>query len=143
MFEWIEGLTVLQKVFFYTALPFSLVLIIQIILSLVGLGHGGADGADGADADGDGVPDQLDADGDGTLSHVFTFTDVETYAPNGTRYVYTVEEVTDGFLADHPDFTRTPFTLPAPAGETDGQLTLWPQRHGTDGFYICRMERRV
>ena len=65
MFEWIEGLTVLQKVFFYTALPFSLVLIIQIILSLVGLGHGGADGADGADADGDGVPDQLDADGDG------------------------------------------------------------------------------
>ena len=51
-------------------------------------------------------------------------------------------EVTDGFLADHPDFTRTPFTLPAPAGETDGQLTLWPQRHGTDGFYICRMERR-
>ena len=50
--------------------------------------------------------------------------------------------VTDGFLADHPDFTRTPFTLPAPVGETDGQLTLWPQRHGTDGFYICRMERR-
>ena len=52
-------------------------------------------------------------------------------------------EVTDGFLADHPEFVRTPFTLPAPAGETDGQLTLWPQRHGTDGFYICRMERRV
>ena len=51
-------------------------------------------------------------------------------------------EVTDGFLADHPEFVRTPFTLPAPAGETDGQLTLWPQRHGTDGFYICRMERR-
>ena len=51
-------------------------------------------------------------------------------------------EVTDGFLADHPDFTRTPFTLPAPVGETDGQLSLWPQRHGTDGIYICRMERR-
>ena len=51
-------------------------------------------------------------------------------------------EVTDGFLADHPEFVRTPFTLPAPVGETDGQLTLWPQRHGTDGFYICRMERR-
>ena len=53
------------------------------------------------------------------------------------------EQVTDGFLADHPEFVRTPFTLPEPAGETDGQLTLWPQRHGTDGFYICRMERRA
>lgn len=53
------------------------------------------------------------------------------------------EQVTDGFLADHPEFVRTPFTLLEPAGETDGQLTLWPQRHGTDGFYICRMERRA
>ena len=25
---------------------------------------------------------------------------------------------------------------------TEGQLTLWPQRHGTDGFYICRMKRK-
>ena len=53
------------------------------------------------------------------------------------------EQITDGFLADHPEFVRTPFVLPAPVGETDGQLTLWPQRHGTDGFYICRMERRA
>ena len=27
-------------------------------------------------------------------------------------------------------------------GKTDGSLTLWPQRHDTDGFYICRMTRR-
>ena len=26
-------------------------------------------------------------------------------------------------------------------GETEGQVTLWPHRHGTDGFYICRMTR--
>ena len=51
------------------------------------------------------------------------------------------EGVTDSFLAEHPDFGRTPFTLPSPAGETEGQVTLWPHRHDTDGFYICRMER--
>ncbi len=52
------------------------------------------------------------------------------------------QQVADGFLADHPDFYMTPFTLPEPAGETEGQLTLWPQRHDTDGFYICRMTRQ-
>lgn len=51
------------------------------------------------------------------------------------------EQVTDAFLAEHPDFSRESFSLPEPVGETDGQLTLWPQRHGVDGFYICRMKR--
>ena len=51
------------------------------------------------------------------------------------------EQVTDAFLTEYSDFCRDGFTLPAPVGETEGQLTLWPQRHGTDGFYICRMKR--
>mgnify|MGYP001257895219 FL=1 len=51
------------------------------------------------------------------------------------------EQVTDAFLTEHSDFCRDGFTLPAPVGEAEGQLTLWPQRHGTDGFYICRMKR--
>ena len=51
------------------------------------------------------------------------------------------EGVTDAFLAAHQDFTYDPFSLPVPAGEAEGHLTLWPQRHGTDGFYICRMKR--
>lgn len=51
--------------------------------------------------------------------------------------------VTDGFLAAHPDFSREDFVLPGPIGHCDGQVTLWPQRHGTDGFYICRMRRRA
>ena len=25
---------------------------------------------------------------------------------------------------------------------TEGEITLWPHRHGTDGFYICRITRR-
>ena len=53
------------------------------------------------------------------------------------------EQVSDAFLADHPDFEKVPFVLPEPVGGTDGQLTLWPQRHGTDGFYICRMKRQA
>ena len=53
------------------------------------------------------------------------------------------QEITDGFLAEHPDFSMTPFVLPLESvGECDGHLTLWPHRHGTDGFYICRMTRR-
>lgn len=51
------------------------------------------------------------------------------------------EQVTDAFLAEHPEFTQEHFTLPEPVGETEGQLTLWPFRHDTDGFYICRMRR--
>ncbi len=49
------------------------------------------------------------------------------------------EQVADGFLAEHSDFSRDNFTLPN--GERMSQLTLWPQRHDTDGFYICRMKR--
>ena len=52
------------------------------------------------------------------------------------------EQVTDAFLAEHPDFSRENFELPAPVGAVPGQITLWPQRHGTDGFYICRMRRK-
>ena len=53
------------------------------------------------------------------------------------------QEITDGFLAEHPDFSMMPFVLPLESvGACDGHLTLWPHRHGTDGFYICRMTRR-
>ena len=71
-------------------------------------------------------------------------------APGGTLIYSTCtvlpeenEQVSDAFLAEHPDFVREAVVLPQPVGETDGQLTLWPQRHDTDGFYICRMKRRA
>ncbi len=74
-----------------------------------------------------------------------------TYVRPGGTLIYSTctvlpeenQQVTDAFLAEHPEFSREAFTLPQPVGETDGQITLWPQRHGTDGFYICRMKRRV
>ncbi|MCI8809203.1 MAG: 16S rRNA (cytosine(967)-C(5))-methyltransferase RsmB [Oscillibacter sp.] len=52
------------------------------------------------------------------------------------------EQVTDAFLGTHPDFSREKFHLPGPIGEVEGQITLWPHLHNTDGFYICRMTRR-
>lgn len=53
------------------------------------------------------------------------------------------QQVTEAFLAETPEFERTPFDLPEPVGKTEGEITLWPHRHGTDGFYICRMTRRA
>ena len=41
----------------------------------------------------------------------------------------------------HTAFRRESFTLPGWTEENDGSLTLWPQRHGTDGFYICKMRK--
>lgn len=52
------------------------------------------------------------------------------------------EQVTDAFVHDHPDFLYDKFCLPGPIGVVDGHVTLFPQRHGTDGFYICRMKRK-
>lgn len=50
------------------------------------------------------------------------------------------EQVTDAFLASHDDFTYDTFSVPT-FGDVAGHITLWPQRHGTDGFYICRMRK--
>ncbi|MDY3691709.1 MAG: 16S rRNA (cytosine(967)-C(5))-methyltransferase RsmB [Dysosmobacter sp.] len=53
------------------------------------------------------------------------------------------QQITDAFLAEHPDFTREIMPLPLPVGKVEGQMTFWPQRHETDGFYICRMKRQA
>lgn len=52
------------------------------------------------------------------------------------------EDVVEGFLSEHSDFALEPFALPGPAGECGGMLTLWPQRHGTDGFFVGKMRRK-
>ena len=53
------------------------------------------------------------------------------------------QEIIHVFLSRHPEFRRETFTLPGPVGVCDGEATLWPQRLGTDGFYICRMRRKA
>ncbi len=51
------------------------------------------------------------------------------------------DAVVEDFLAAHSEFHKSPFRLAEGQEETDGSLTLWPQRHGTDGFYLCKMEK--
>ena len=71
-----------------------------------------------------------------------------TYVRPGGTLIYSTctvlpeenEEVTRDFLMQHEEFELTPFELPI--GKTEGELTLWPQRFDTDGFYICRMCRK-
>ena len=52
------------------------------------------------------------------------------------------EEVAVSFLERHGSFRAEAFTLPGPAETArDGMLTLWPQIHGTDGFFICKLRK--
>ena len=73
------------------------------------------------------------------------------YVKSGGTLIYSTctilprenEKVVDEFLQEHSDFCREAFTLPEPIGEVkSGEITLWPQKHGTDGFYICRLHRK-
>lgn len=51
------------------------------------------------------------------------------------------EAVTADFLSRRRSFHPEPFRLPGLEEENDGALSLWPQRHETDGFYICKMRK--
>ena len=44
-----------------------------------------------------------------------------------------------GFLAEHTEFSLLPFDV----GElhSDGMLTLTPALHGTDGFFIAKLQK--
>lgn len=53
------------------------------------------------------------------------------------------QQITEHFLKTHPEFQEEAFQLPEPIGHCAGHITLWPQRWGTDGFYICRMRKKV
>ena len=52
------------------------------------------------------------------------------------------QQVVQSFLQQRQDYKPEAFTLPEPVGSAEsGMITLWPQRHGTDGFFICRLRR--
>ena len=52
------------------------------------------------------------------------------------------ENIVTAFLDRHPEYTLEGFALPGPVGEVaDGMVTLWPQRHGTDGFFFAKLRR--
>jgi 16S rRNA (cytosine967-C5)-methyltransferase len=45
------------------------------------------------------------------------------------------------FLAEHRDFETADFSVGGLASE-GGALTLLPQKHGTDGFFVCKLKRK-
>ncbi len=74
---------------------------------------------------------------------------VSSYVAPGGTLVYSTctvlrrenEAVVAAFLKAHPEFSLEPFQLPEPIGMVEGQLTLWPHIHGTDGFFIAKLRR--
>lgn len=51
-------------------------------------------------------------------------------------------EVVETFLAENNSYKAEAFPLPGPVGPVQGgSVTLWPHRHGTDGFFISKMRR--
>ncbi len=54
------------------------------------------------------------------------------------------EAVVEAFLANHPEFAPEPLTLPENFPQnTTGMLTLVPGEYDTDGFFICRLRRKL
>ena len=52
------------------------------------------------------------------------------------------EEVVNEFIDKDKNFTLESFSLPGPIGPIEGMATLWPHRHGTDGFFIAKLRRK-
>lgn len=46
------------------------------------------------------------------------------------------------FLAEQPGFCPEDFLLPGGLHSENGMLQLWPQRHGTDGFFIAKLRKQ-
>ena len=71
------------------------------------------------------------------------------YVKHGGRLVYSTctllpdenEEQVLAFLAKHPEFVLCPFAV----GEvqSEGMLTLAPDTHGTDGFFVAKLKKTV
>jgi len=52
------------------------------------------------------------------------------------------EDVVRDFLRTHPEFSPEAFSLSLPGADApDGMFTFWPQEHGTDGFFACKLRR--
>ena len=75
---------------------------------------------------------------------------VSTYVKPGGVLLYCTctlqktenEDRVESFLSAHPEFALEGFVLPGPVGEVpEGMVTLWPQRHGTDGFFFAKLRK--
>lgn len=53
------------------------------------------------------------------------------------------EDVPTAFLQKHSDFYTDDFSFTDEITSKDGMLTLLPPVHGTDGFFICKLRKKV
>ena len=54
------------------------------------------------------------------------------------------EDVVNAFLRTHPEFSPEPLALPEVFSKNEtGMLTLIPGEYDTDGFFICRLRRKL
>ncbi len=54
------------------------------------------------------------------------------------------EGMVEHFLQTHSDFTTEPLPLPAPFSKNEsGMFTLVPGEYDTDGFFFCRLRRKL
>ena len=54
------------------------------------------------------------------------------------------EGMVESFLRTHPEFTTEPLPLPAPFPKNEsGMLALVPGEYDTDGFFFCRLRRKL
>jgi 16S rRNA (cytosine967-C5)-methyltransferase len=51
------------------------------------------------------------------------------------------EDVVSAFLDTHPEYTLTAFSLPVCGNCPEGQITLFPHIHGTDGFFVAKFQK--
>ena len=54
------------------------------------------------------------------------------------------EGMVESFLQTHSDFTTEPLPLPKPLPKNEtGMLALVPGEYDTDGFFFCRLRRKL